>query len=625
MSKTGSAWAALLALGLAGCDVGNLWRDEADRVTEAFPVSRAVVDAKVQLDKLQPAESEPGRRLAREYANRIEARALACLQGTELSTFDSADDVRRKLPQACFDGADSELVAWLGTYRLRLMAQLPAVSELPADAPKSIPTSIRPTYVSFAAAAPVVAVSDGMNVEILDFAADRSVHRSESKERRIRALEMSPNGRVYAAVADGISLFDAVTGDRLAAYPNHSTMQWLTPLGILLTKKDNGDLELLDLGSGIVAPARGISDMRGRAVALAGTPNRFVLAGHNRAAQFELLQDRQGIRIALLVQSNGSGSGSFGNLIASADGKVLAGSGGNIGLVRLDPQTLTAVDTKFEGFRVQGVCALDDPNELLLQGYVQGANRGAHGMLVYYLDTGSVSPIVDEAVVQQLRNSGGCPARAALLNRSYVRAGNSLMSLANPPRAARYSAAAIGTYFAELVAKEREAYPPGYAVDAPGGYGVGNDTGRPVRAAAGAVLTDLPKDAQVHAVGVYEAEGAPTRKFREAGVPSPVDVIVRKSNSPIVLVVSSYEPVIWRVTIMPGAKVSAILLSGNSELSKVMGAGDTRVVTMGQSYAYEMGGQKHLALDQEVVRWTGRRIQSLQGRYKARMFTVQGI
>jgi hypothetical protein len=99
-------------------------------------------------------------------------------------------------------------------------------------------------------------------------------------------------------------------------------------------------------------------------------------------------------------------------------------------------------------------------------------------------------------------------------------------------------------------------------------------------------------------------------------------VVVRRSAKPIVLVLSSYEAVTWNLNLMPGAKLKAILLGGYKS-STVVGAGDTRVVRI-SSYAYQAGSSGYGALDNDVQLYTGRRMDTFQGIYSGRMFTVGG-
>jgi hypothetical protein len=138
----------------------------------------------------------------------------------------------------------------------------------------------------------------------------------------------------------------------------------------------------------------------------------------------------------------------------------------------------------------------------------------------------------------------------------------------------------------------------------------------------GPPLAELAKDATIESVGVYEGSGAAPRPRGER-TPLPVEVRVRRSAQPIVLVLSSYEPVRWTLVLEEGAKLAAVLVSGYYQ-SQVVGAGSARVVNIGGAYAYKQDHSKYHALDSEVFRYTGKRINLFQGKYTGKEFNVGG-
>ena len=79
----------------------------------------------------------------------------------------------------------------------------------------------------------------------------------------------------------------------------------------------------------------------------------------------------------------------------------------------------------------------------------------------------------------------------------------------------------------------------------------------------------------------------------------------------------------WMLISEPGARLSAVLLSGYHQ-SSVVGAGSSRIVNLGQKYAYTSNSNEYKTLDEDVMRMTGRRIQMMQGRYEGSAFSVGG-
>jgi hypothetical protein len=133
-------------------------------------------------------------------------------------------------------------------------------------------------------------------------------------------------------------------------------------------------------------------------------------------------------------------------------------------------------------------------------------------------------------------------------------------------------------------------------------------------------LAEVGRTARIEAVGIYEGADAvavPGNSHRTGTV----QVHVRRSAKPIILALSSYEPVRWVLTVEPGAKLAAVLNSGYAE-SQVYGAGSARVYQMGRMYAYKRSSDEYRALDAEVTQWAGKPIDVFQGRYTGQTFLV---
>lgn len=77
------------------------------------------------------------------------------------------------------------------------------------------------------------------------------------------------------------------------------------------------------------------------------------------------------------------------------------------------------------------------------------------------------------------------------------------------------------------------------------------------------------KNGRVHVVGIYEANSDHGGGRHPGGK---VNIIVSPKPQPVVLVLCSYEPVTWNVSIEPGASVSKIVIGGY-HAQKVVGQG----------------------------------------------------
>ncbi|MCY1561985.1 hypothetical protein D9M68_993130 [compost metagenome] len=87
------------------------------------------------------------------------------------------------------------------------------------------------------------------------------------------------------------------------------------------------------------------------------------------------------------------------------------------------------------------------------------------------------------------------------------------------------------------------------------------------------------------------------------------------------LVLTSYEPVKWKLVRESGAPLLAVLVSGYHK-SDVSGAGAARVLDLGRSYAYTRESREYNELNRGVLRRAGKSIDLFQGRYEGSSFEV---
>lgn len=131
------------------------------------------------------------------------------------------------------------------------------------------------------------------------------------------------------------------------------------------------------------------------------------------------------------------------------------------------------------------------------------------------------------------------------------------------------------------------------------------------------MLGAIPTNAKIEAIGVYETLNRS---------PNGIDVYVKKSDKPTVLILSGSLPIRWNLSKEPGANLAAVIATG-TQMSQVFGAGDTKVMlTKGNKYyPYERNSPAYTTLNDEVVMWTGRPIDRFQGSYSGSLFIVGNI
>jgi hypothetical protein len=133
---------------------------------------------------------------------------------------------------------------------------------------------------------------------------------------------------------------------------------------------------------------------------------------------------------------------------------------------------------------------------------------------------------------------------------------------------------------------------------------------------------------QIEAIGVYEGR-LPDNRSRRFGetIAGYVDVNISRTDLPVKLVLSSHEPVIWRLHISADARLSEIYLSGSND-SRVEGIQNIMVSYIGNVYAYEnpdMPSSRHgrvPTLAGVVKQKTGCNITKFQGLYKGSHFYI---
>jgi len=133
---------------------------------------------------------------------------------------------------------------------------------------------------------------------------------------------------------------------------------------------------------------------------------------------------------------------------------------------------------------------------------------------------------------------------------------------------------------------------------------------------------------QMEAIGVHEGS-LPNNRRRDSGekIAGYVDVNIGHTDVPVKLVLSSYEPVIWRLHISSDARLSEIYLSGSND-SRVEGVQSIMVSYIGNAYAYEnpnVSSSRHghmSSLADVVKQKTGCNITKFQGVYQGSNFYI---
>ncbi len=137
-------------------------------------------------------------------------------------------------------------------------------------------------------------------------------------------------------------------------------------------------------------------------------------------------------------------------------------------------------------------------------------------------------------------------------------------------------------------------------------------------------------DKELHLVGVYESHPHHGDGRHPTGE---IQVTVQRQDKPIILALSSYEPVNWNVQVEPGVEIEKIIVNGYHD-QKVTGVSGVPI----EEYSYAETGQ-YLGnftyqwtatqnqgtppLVQELSQLTGTPLTSFQGCYRGTQFKIQ--
>lgn len=144
-------------------------------------------------------------------------------------------------------------------------------------------------------------------------------------------------------------------------------------------------------------------------------------------------------------------------------------------------------------------------------------------------------------------------------------------------------------------------------------------------------LVGLPEDAEVHLVGLYKGPKRLGLSLGPSGhATTEIDVVVGRSLSPIVLVLSAYDPVVWRVGSTSQSNLAGVLISGYHSQALIGVPRDTphRILSyeqgQGCEYFYVHNAQTAAQAERRIMALVGRGIDKYYGSSPALVGEVGG-
>lgn len=599
-----------------GCDaINNSGKSDDERINDAWPVSSDVNRRADQLRKLLANDKER-ESLENELKSKLVIRALSCAGGYKPSFLHSRDEVRKNLKNTkCFETSDQETAKWLGALRLAKLLEAPPLRSSSNNAVSIFATTFAVNTIKFAQAAPIALATSNKSVEIIDVSNGNSVYIDKDLSQHPSFVALSYNGRVFAVSnLEGLSIRSAEDGELLGKFPDYQRMTWIEATVAVGVKSNGRGAELINFSTDSRVAIKGTEAGATRILPMATSRPTFLISGYRSILKYELVRDDSGVQARLIDQKVGPPmSWSDNTSDATVNGRRFVQASNDLWVT--DLETLETQQISLKPFSARSATPLPNEYQVLIQGAMESG--GSSKSLVYSIVDKTLSYVEDEQLNPERGYTAARTVYIPSLKKVAVVTGTTVKLLTDIKSGPRYGIAAFGVMATEqLRAEQKElaltnAQRQGYRA---------SEVVNNIAVVEGPIAT-AAKNANVEAVGVYESANGShgVNKARIAGV---VNVYVRSSDKPTILVLASYEPVNWRVT-GSISQLKAVLVSGYYD-SNVTGIGDIKVVKIGSSHAYENQTSEYVKLQNDVIKWTGKTINTFQGKYSGSSFMVGG-
>lgn len=601
-SRCAAAIASVAIVLATGCsNVISRFESAQTRITTAVPPSVKVTA--LTAAAAAAAEAVPGRRarIEREMAAFLQARVIECAKGVTVSWSDSTAELRAKLKDlACFGAKDQEMLAWLrrmhvGTHLLQPAEPVegkPLISSMLLD--QEIWGIRLPEHGAIAVA------SHPQGWTLINLHTGTKVRQGkDSGPLPSRRPALSKSGRVVLMVpAEGRLLLEETASGQLLedlGADGVTYFNWVSDTMAMVYRANPRQSLLVDYKTGHQAelPAEGLDFYFGALpTPVAG---EFLLTSLQSLRLVRIESTETALSIALLREIRlDTFAISHEASTLSSDGRNFLAVLGRLTLIDVANVTASTLDLG-TAFDVMSARRHADPEKFFLTAAPAGRRPAG-----FVLD-------VQQLTVARLSEPGdGHAHQYWSAAKKYVTAnGRSLRVVDSPP--STDAAEPLATFATRMQQAENERKLA--AVDQP----------KPVQQSAPRSIA-VPAGSRVVAVGAYESR-AGSHGVGRPHVAGAIDVTVMRSKSPVVLVLTSYEPVNWRIQLAPGAALSAVLLFGYHE-SSVFGHGGVKLHRGGRLYAYQRPSKEFELLNREVMQLTGVEINGFQGAYSATSFSV---
>jgi hypothetical protein len=650
-------WAlACVCVVLAGCDqISAGFTPATEKINIAFPLADELQTARNALLSSLEGDKAARQSVTEQYGKLMELRALTCTAKTPISRFDNAFKIRAKVTDTeCFQKQDVRLAEWIALRRLALALAKPPLAPL-ADLPAKalLPNFNEYTgHVAAAAAANVMVVRGQQRFGVVQLPGGKQLGSFAVPEQTYRQPTLSANGRVLAIPVGSRSLrmVETETGNVLWNTEEYSELiAWLPQLdAAILTLTGTGAPQLMDVKNGKVEPYPATEKRLTWALSMPAANGKYLVGSGQTASLMDIARAANGaLEAAPVKQWKLTGNGVSSTPFLMGDGhKIIYASSQDLNW--LDMQTEQQGVWQLSALGAQGFSKLNE-QAILFDTMASGATPAATRVLDItqatiataknldakdgtlmpltprpgYLKRSGSAVIIGSAVEMEAPQPLEPLVAEAQLARQLARlnsmTANAEQSAPGADRNSYIEALSRQVRAANTAAAIRDGLPRDVVEAIRQGRGPNSSAATGMAPGVKPLLADVPSDAKVSMIGVYEA--ATTTPATGGGNRiGGIRVNVMPGNTPLVLVLTSYEPVRWTIN-SSNRKISAILLSGNAQ-SSVVSPGSAQVLKIGSAYAYKMDGHEYARVKQDVARYVSNPVQAFQGGYKGQDFSV---
>jgi hypothetical protein len=573
-----------------------------DKLVAALPLGPArQSQIKRIIDSATPTAKA---RFGLELNSRLKIRALSCTQGFQAKWYQSREAINASVGHSqCLDDQEQSITQWLGIIEAGQLLAMPPLREAAGEPVGLVQVNSGIREIKYARQAAIALLGSGNDLAVVDLHSGEVLHRDPWQTTQGTLSELSANGRLYARDAGRLlSIVDAASGTEVVRIPDamgHAFF-WLDDHTAVFGQISSGGAQLIDFDSGQLVDL-GMPRSWSRALPMPGKPDHYLLLGGQHNVEIQVLRQSGLVQVRVVAQLDVDGYGRFAGLESnnpSRDGTRYYGSDDGLVLLDVSQLALTRIDTA--PLRLTRVTTTPQVGQILLEGTAPGLRATDARRYIYEVTSQTIAPLSDPRY------------NASRLD--YVPAFD-VMALVEGNRITFHHDLATGSpqpltlWRAQLADRQTARVAQAQQIQAI------------VQRVEYAPLKALAATAQVEGIGVYEAADGVHGGGTHA--PGTVQVEVKPGRQPTVLVLSSYEPVRWRLRLQPGSQLGLVLMSGYYP-STVEGAGDARVVVIGAGFAYSQGSGEYQGLNQNVMRYTGKGIDLFQGTYSGRRFSVGG-